>query len=146
MHTCFQIALWEFNKHFNLVELTWVGWRWQEPPAGQNAVFTALWELSVWQDLFLGQEGLVVTAVDNQLEWKEEGIATGLTQLTENGSSKHGAVASCLYRAVNIMEELGQSLAVLMSKLRTQSEHSFMSLQMRGHFLLSQKMHTHRGT
>lgn len=35
--------------------------------AKQNGAFTARCE-PVWQDLFLGQEGPVVTAADNQLE------------------------------------------------------------------------------
>lgn len=35
--------------------------------AEQNGAFTARCE-PVWQDLFLGQEGPVVTAADNQLE------------------------------------------------------------------------------
>lgn len=71
----------------------------------------------MWQDLFLGQEGLVVAAVDNQLERKEEGIATGLSsQRTE--VRKNGAVASCLHRVVNLTGELEKRVRVLISKLR----------------------------
>lgn len=122
--------------------LTVWSWLWcgglTEPHTEQNTVFTALWELRVWQDLFLGQEGLVVTAVDNQLEWKR-GRQYHRCQLTENGNSKNGAVAPCLYRAVSTTEELGESVSVLIPKLRI-LEQAFLNISPNeGPFLLSQK-------
>lgn len=73
--TAFQIALWEFSKHFN----PWSprlgqGGGGKGPRRTECSLHSSL---TVWQDLFLGQERLVVTAVDKQLERKEEGVATG---------------------------------------------------------------------
>lgn len=40
--------------------------------AGEDTMFVARWKFRVWQDSLLGQEGLVVTAADNQLDEKRK--------------------------------------------------------------------------
>lgn len=77
-YTFLPVTLWEFNTHLNPMQLITEGGG-AETHTVQSAVFLSRWEPRVWQDLFLGQEGLVVIAIDNQRECEEEGIATGLS-------------------------------------------------------------------
>lgn len=88
-----------------------------EPHAGQNVVLTARWEQRVWQDVFLGQEGLWLLLLTVSEPEKQKALPQVLAK-GERKFHKWGSCISSVQSGVNTMEGFGDGTPVLMPELR----------------------------